>query len=446
MPMEQLENAADAALDRFSPETQIGGAAKQRLLSRYRRIRHFTGQLCEPLETEDYVVQSMPDASPAKWHLAHTTWFFETFILKDWIPGYRSAIPEYGYLFNSYYNAAGPMHCRPKRGLISRPTVQDTRAYRAAIDEKMLHLIGGISDENGRLLFSLVELGLQHEQQHQELLLTDIKHLFSRNPLYPVYQPRPSDLEARSAPLRWRHFPEGLEEIGHAKPDQFSYDNERPRHRVFLEAFQLATRLVTNAEYLAFMEDQGYERPELWLSLGWNTVQENQWTAPLYWENRHGAWSVFTLSGLQPLNPSEPVTHLSFFEADAYARWAGARLPSEAEWEVAARSLPLEGNFVENQRFHPAPGSPNPDGDAMQQMFGDVWEWTRSAYLPYPGYQPPPGGLGEYNGKFMCNQMVLKGGSCASSQSHLRHTYRNFFAPDKRWQFSGLRLAGGSGE
>jgi ergothioneine biosynthesis protein EgtB len=442
--MDPLEKFADATPGRPIPGTQNGSTSKQRLLSRYRQVRGFTEKLCKPLETEDYVVQSMPDASPAKWHLAHTTWFFETFILKDWIPRYRSAIPEYGYLFNSYYNAAGPMHCRPKRGLISRPTVQETRAYRTAIDDQMLALIGEISDEQGRLLFSLVELGLQHEQQHQELLLTDIKHLFSQNPLYPVYQDCASNPEARCAPLGWRHFPEGLEEIGHGKRDQFSYDNERPRHRVFLEAFQLATRLVTNAEFLAFIEDRGYQRPELWLSLGWITVQENGWTAPLYWEKRDCAWSVFTLSGLRPLVPSEPVAHLSYFEADAYARWAGARLPSEAEWELAARSLPIEGNFVDNQLFHPAPCPANSPGDAVQQMFGDVWEWTRSAYLSYPGYQPPPGGLGEYNGKFMCNQMVLRGGSCASSQSHLRHTYRNFFAPDKRWQFSGLRLAEGS--
>jgi ergothioneine biosynthesis protein EgtB len=404
------------------------------------RVRRFSERLCEPLEPEDYVVQSMMEASPTKWHLAHTSWFFETFILKKFSCGYESAVPEYAYLFNSYYNAAGPMHCRDRRGVISRPTVAETAKYRRHIDASMQKLIGEADQEQLRALQPLVTLGINHEQQHQELMLTDIKHVFAQNPLYPVYRPR--EIRTQAAPaLEWVDFPEGVFEIGF-DGEGFSYDNEGPRHREFLEPFALANRPVTNAEFLEFMNDGGYRRPELWLSLGWQAVKQNGWTAPLYWEERDGQWMQFTLQGLRPVVDSEPICHVSFFEADAFARWAGARLPTEAEWEVAAQGCaPGEGNFVDDEQYHPTGAKPSSAPVRLQQMFGDVWEWTGSSYRPYPGYRPVEGALGEYNGKFMCNQMVLRGGSCATSRSHIRPTYRNFFPPDKRWQFSGIRLA-----
>lgn len=420
----------------------------------YRRVRGFSEALCRGLEPEDFVVQSMMEASPAKWHLAHTSWFFETFVLKPHYRGYRSTVPEYAYLFNSYYNAAGPMHCRDRRGLISRPTVAETFEYRRHIDTCMLDLFAD-AEENETLreaLAPLIVLGLNHEQQHQELLLTDIKHLFAQNPLYPVYTdgvggdagPVFRDAGAGSRhPRQWLPVGEGLVEIGYGGGG-FHYDNEGPRHRQFLEAFALSSRLVTNGEYRQFMEDGGYERSEHWLSLGWNTIRELNWKAPMYWEMKDGEWHQFTLSGLRRIEDDEPVCHVSFFEADAYARWGGGRLPTEAEWEVATNGLdPAAGNFVEEGRYHPAPVGSLQSGpvEALEQMFGDVWEWTGSAYRPYPGYKPPKGALGEYNGKFMCNQMVLRGGSCATSRTHIRPTYRNFFQPDKRWQFSGIRLA-----
>lgn len=424
--------------DRDRRELAAADRDRSRLAERYRQVRVFTDKLCEPLATEDYVVQSMPDASPAKWHLAHTSWFFETFVLERVFPQYRPH-PQYAFLFNSYYNAVGPMHCRPRRGLISRPTVADTRRYRNEIDDWMMRFFEDANHDDWRALEPVVELGLNHEQQHQELLLTDIKHLLAQNPLYPPYQNRPSDRPGqRPIEAPWVEFDEGLRVIGHSG-DGFCFDNECPQHRVFLERFSLAPRLVTNLDYLAFVEDGGYERPEFWLSLGWVTRTEQRWEAPLYWEKRAGDWFCFTLSGLRPLEPAEPVCHVSYFEADAYARWAGARLPSEAEWEVASADLPLAGNFAERSEFHPVPVQA-PSG-TLDQMFGDLWEWTRSSYSPYPGYRPPAGALGEYNGKFMCNQYVLRGGSCATAQSHIRRTYRNFFAPDKRWQFMGIRLA-----
>ena len=383
----------------------------------------------------------MPDVSPIKWHLAHTTWFFETFILKKFVPGYRAEIPEYAYLFNSYYNAAGDMHRRDLRGLISRPTVREAQRYRESIDSHMDDLL---SNADGKLLDEIepiLVLGINHEQQHQELLITDIKHVFAQNPLYPVFRQRNRDVAAKKiAPTRFIDFEETVTAIGH-DGDGFAYDNEGPRHQALVPAFSLATRPVTNGEYIAFIEDNAYGRPEFWLSLGWMTVNEQRWNAPLYWTKRDGAWWNFTLSGLRLVDQSEPVTHVSYFEADAYANWAGARLPTEFEWERASLDCPIEGNFVEDQSFHPRPMSRSENDRRLDQMFGDVWEWTHSAYSPYPGYRAAPGALGEYNGKFMCNQYVLRGGSCATSRTHIRRTYRNFFQPEKRWQFTGIRLA-----
>ena len=413
----------------------------ERLLSRFHQIRDFSNALCANLEPEDCVVQSMPDVSPTKWHLAHTTWFFETFILKKFSPGYRSEIPQYAYLFNSYYNAAGDMHRRDLRGLISRPTVEEAKRYRASIDS---HIDNLLSKANEKLLDEIepiLVLGFHHEQQHQELLITDIKHVFAQNPLYPVF--RATEIQSRGtavSALQYVDFEEAIVEIGHH--DQgFAYDNEEPRHRALVSAFSLASRPVTNGEYLAFIADNAYARPEFWLSLGWMTVNEQRWQAPLYWTKHEGAWWNFTLSGFRPVEESEPVTHISYFEADAYANWAGARLPTEFEWERAAADRPIEGNFVDAEFFHPRALSNSANNKQLHQMFGDVWEWTRSAYSPYPGYRAAPGALGEYNGKFMCNQYVLRGGSCATSRSHIRRTYRNFFQPEKRWQFTGIRLA-----
>lgn len=406
--------------------------------------------LCRPLETEDFVIQSMPGASPTKWHIAHVSWFFETFALSRAKGGYRSPDANYNFLFNSYYNSVGPMHERPKRGVISRPTVVETLCYRGHVDEAMLDLIDTASADELRELAPFIELGLHHEQQHQELILTDMKHLLSLNPLRPVYAERDaqgdaaSDASAQVAAEgdRWRGFEEGVREIGHSG-DGFAYDNESPRHRCFLRAFELANCPATCAEYLAFIEDGGYRRPELWLSDGWAAAQREGWMAPLYWEKEGDEWRLFTLAGMRPIDPAEPVCHISLYEADAFARWSGARLPREQEWEVAASEAPVEGNLQESERFHPAPASGSASSAAPHalQLFGDVWEWTGSAYEAYPGYRPAEGALGEYNAKFMCSQMTLRGGSCATPRSHIRATYRNFFQPAARWQFSGVRLA-----
>ena len=409
------------------------------LAQQYRSVRRLSERICKPLEMEDFVVQSMPDCSPAKWHLAHTSWFFETFVLKAVDRGYESPHPQYDFLFNSYYNSVGDRHCRAKRGLVSRPTVPQTLAYRRHVDEHMLQFLEDGPEDRVAGMTPIVTLGLHHEQQHQELMLTDLKHMFSENPLLPAYVaagPRPPT-SAPAPALAWIPFDAGIREIGFAG-DGFSFDNEGPRHRVFLEPYQLGSRLVTCGEYSEFMEDGGYTRPQFWLSEGWNRVAAKQMSAPLYWERRDGVWCHYTLSGLQPVNPDEPVCHVSMFEADAYASWAGARLATEFEWEAAAEGLPVAGNFVDSGLFHPAvaPGSPG-----LTQMYGDVWEWTRSSYDPYPGYSPAPGALGEYNGKFMCNQYTLRGGSCATSLSHIRPTYRNFFPADAAWQFMGIRLA-----
>jgi len=420
-------------LETLSPPSKLTTSLAQQ----YRAVRRLSEQICEPLEMEDYVIQSMPDCSPAKWHLAHTSWFFETFILKAVDPEYRSPHPQYDFLFNSYYNSVGDRHCRAKRGLVSRPTVPQTYSYRRHVDDHMLNfLLNGPEDVVAELA-PIITLGLHHEQQHQELMITDLKHMFSENPLLPAYITTAPQQTGDAPPLTWISFDAGIREIGFAG-DGFSFDNEGPRHRVFLEPYQLASRLVTCGEYLAFIEDGGYTRPEFWLSEGWNTVKAREWDAPLYWTLHEGSWFQYTLNGLQPVNMNEPVCHVSMFEADAYASWAGARLATEFEWEAAAEGLPIEGNFVESGRFHPqvAPNSPG-----LTQMYGDVWEWTRSSYDPYPGYAPAAGALGEYNGKFMCNQYVLRGGSCATSLSHIRATYRNFFPADAGWQFMGIRLA-----
>jgi ergothioneine biosynthesis protein EgtB len=433
-------------VDVIVPSPPTGGLAAEpehgsgRALARaYQQVRAFTERLCQGLAVEDYVVQSMPDVSPTKWHLAHTSWFFETFVLQPHLPGYEPLDPAYAYLFNSYYVQAGERHCRAQRGYLSRPTVEEVYAYRRHVDEHMDELLDTADEAKLFALHPLVEIGLNHEQQHQELLITDIKHVFSVNPLRPAYRESAGSDAREAPPLRWVDFPEGVYWIGH-EGESFAFDNEGPRHREFLEPFQLASRLVTNGEYLAFMEDGGYQRPELWLSMGWATAQENEWTEPFYWEKRDGRWWTYTLAGMREVDPSEPVAHLSYFEADAYARWAGARLPTEAEWEVAAASVPMEGNFAESGRFHPRIAPEGGPGE-LTQMYGDVWEWTRSQYSPYPGYRPVEGALGEYNGKFMANQFVLRGGSCATSRTHIRPTYRNFFPPDACWQFSGVRLA-----
>ncbi len=409
------------------------------LASQYEAVRHRTAWLCEPLAIDDYQMQSMPDASPVKWHLAHTSWFFETFVLGPFLEGYRPFHPQFNFLFNSYYHAVGPRWERPRRGLLSRPTVDEVYRYRSYVDDHVAELLQPRDSALLRRAAAAVVLGLHHEQQHQELIVTDLKHAFALNPLDPCYRPaRPT--EGSPPPESWRDFPEEIAWIGHGA-DGFAFDNETPRHRVFLEGFRLAGRLVTNGEFRAFLDDGGYQRPDLWLSDGWATCRAEGWRAPLYWSNQDGDWQIRTLAGWRPLDPQEPVCHVSYYEADAFARWAGARLPTEAEWERAAMTVPLAGHFLEAGRFHPAVAAAADDHGPLFQLFGDVWQWTSSPYQGYPGYTPPVGALGEYNGKFMCNQMVLRGASCATPRSHARRTYRNFFPPDARWQFTGIRLA-----
>ncbi len=407
----------------------------------YKTVREFSHTIADPLEIEDYVVQSMPDVSPTKWHLAHTSWFFETFVLSKATREYKSPNPQYAYLFNSYYVLAGERHLRPKRGLISRPTVEETYSYRNHVDEKMLQFMENANKKEWDEFSAVIEIGIHHEQQHQELIVTDIKHVLSENPLNPEYIKNKNNGQSSDKPedLKWVSFEGGVRSMGHGG-EGFGYDNEYPSHKVYLNPYKLGSRLVTNAEYMEFINDGGYETPEIWLSEGWATVETNNWKAPLYWRQSRGEWMQFTLTGLRKVEPNEPLTHVSYFEADAYARWAGSRLPTEAEWEVAADSVSIEGNFLDNMNFHPA-SLEKSNEQPLKQMFGDVWEWTQSAYSAYPGFRTPPGALGEYNGKFMCNQMVLRGGSCATSKSHIRKTYRNFFPTDARWQFMGIRLA-----
>jgi ergothioneine biosynthesis protein EgtB len=449
---------ATPVIDVPTASLMADGAA---LGAHYRAVRRATEALCAPLDVEDYVIQSMPDASPAKWHLAHTSWFFETFVLAAHVPGYRPFHPQFAVLFNSYYNAAGPRWPRPRRGLLSRPTVAEIYRYRARVDERMTALFEAPGGDLLRRVANVVVLGLHHEQQHQELLLTDLKHALAPNPLRPVYREVVSPAGV-APPSGWHTFSAGVMSIGHEGAG-FAFDNESPRHRVFLEDYQLASRPVTNGEFLAFLADGGYERPELWLSDGWTTRQAQEWTAPLYWEPAGNAWMAMTLAGSRPVDPNEPVCHVSYYEADAFARWAGARLPTEAEWEVAAAELPVTGHFVEGGFHHPAAPAAADDRGSLFKLYGDVWQWTASAYAAYPGYAPAPGeigdgngalsqslspkqplgfyGLSEYNAKFFINNMVLRGASCATPRSHSRPTYRNFFPPHARWQFTGLRLA-----
>lgn len=402
--------------------------------ARYHEVRADSEALAAPLAAEDYVVQSMPDASPAKWHLAHVSWFFENFVVAPYARGYAPFHPQFGYLFNSYYETVGTFFPRAQRGLLSRPTVEEIYRYRAHVDRAVAEVIDTVGDRDWGEVSRRIELGLHHEQQHQELLLTDVKHLYALNPLRPAYRAPLPAFTAAARPLGWREFPGGIREIGWAG-EGFAFDNETPRHRVFLEPFRLADRLVTNAEFMAFVDDRGYARAELWLSDGWRAVKERGWLAPSYWERSDGAWWHMTLAGMREVDPAEPVCHVSYYEADAYARWAGKRLPTEAEWETAASGAPGGGNFRESGRLHPAPAG------AGTQLFGDVWEWTSSSYSPYPGFKPLSGALGEYNGKFMANQRVLRGGSCVTPGSHIRPTYRNFFYGPDRWQFMGIRLA-----
>ncbi len=451
----------DVDAERSGPEgVSINAYGASGLSDRFRRIRAATVALAEPLSPEDQVVQSMPDASPAKWHLAHTTWFWETFILAP--AGVAVFDPAYAFLFNSYYEALGARHPRPQRGLLTRPDLDGVRRYRTYVDEHMQRLLD--RDRLDQAARDLVALGLAHEEQHQELLLTDILHLFAQNPLKPAYRPGPPPAAAGVAgtcgePAAYIEFPGGVVEIGvrHVASDGasgFAFDNEGPRHKVYLQPFQLADRLVVNAEWLAFIEDGGYARPELWLSDGWACATAERWSAPLYWARVNGAWQGFGLEGAGPLDPAAPVTHVSFYEADAFARWRRRRLPTEMEWEYAAsqaraQTTIADGNFRESGALRPLPLSP-PDRTQtsnsaaptdLHQMFGDVWEWTASPYAPYPGFRPAPGAVGEYNGKFMINQMVLRGGSCVTPRAHIRPSYRNFFQPHQRWQFTGVRLA-----
>jgi len=403
------------------------------LSRRYRDVRRLSLAIAAPLSDADSCLQPMPDASPAKWHLAHTTWFFETFLLRDHVAGYRLFDESWAYLFNSYYEAEGDRHARGRRGMISRPSLDEIRAYRGAVDEALL---GAIDD----LPADLIALGLNHEQQHQELMLMDLTAAFAENPLYPaLWESRPRPPSALASPIQWIAGREGVAEIGHEGVG-FGFDCERPRHKLYLQPHALADRNVTNAQWLGFIADGGYANPLLWLADGWTWLQENRIGAPLYWVGGEAGWSRFGLDGLTPLDLAEPVCHISYYEADAYARWAGARLPTEGEWETkAAGHDPAGGNQLD--QAGPARPRASPQGAGPRDLFGNVWEWTGSAYLPYPGFTPAKGAVGEYNGKFMCSQMVLRGGCCATPRGHVRASYRNFYYPHQRWMFSGLRLA-----
>ncbi|KFZ31042.1 hypothetical protein IDSA_06050 [Pseudidiomarina salinarum] len=403
------------------------------MLNDYQQVRQQTLALTEWLSAEDMILQSMPDASPTKWHLAHTTWFFETFLLQPHLPGYRVFHPSYTYLFNSYYDTVGDRHPRPTRGLLSRPPLSEVLAYREYVDSAMVKLFEQAGDKHN----DDVTIGLHHEMQHQELILTDIKHALSFND-YAFPEPAPAEQLPASQPDReFTAFKGGLTTIGTNAESGFAYDCEQPEHKVYVPDFSLRNSLITNQEWLEFMADGGYERPKLWLSDGWARCQREHWQAPLYWRQTEDHWQALTLHGYQQVDPLQPVCHISYYEADAFARWAGYRLPTEMEWEVAARNQTIDGNFSGSGRWHPQA----PAEKGLTQLYGDVWEWTQSPFLPYHGFQPPGGALAEYNGKFMANQWVLRGGSCATAKAQLRPTYRNFFYAHQRWQFSGLRLA-----
>ena len=431
--------------DTIFHEPYAGKLLRMDLADRFLQTRRWTESLASPLDVEDQVIQSMPDASPTRWHLAHTTWFFETFLLAKFQPDYASTYPQFEYLFNSYYNTIGQQFPRSKRGLISRPTVSQVNDYRHDIDQRIADLL----DQNDLAsdVSRLVEIGIQHEQQHQELILTDIKHVLGCNPLDPIYHSdcalpesglQQESIATNRAESSWLQFDAGTYQIG-STGDGFAFDNEHPRHSVLLNPFRLATRLVTNQDFLEFIRDGGYERPEFWLSVGWSWVNESSIRSPMYWDISKDNPTTFTLGGRREVEPHEPVVHVSFFEADAFARWSGCRLPTEFEWEVASADQSVQGNLADSRRFHPATSRELLPG--INQAFGDVWEWTSSPYVGYPGYRAPAGAIGEYNGKFMCDQWVLRGGSCATPGSHIRFTYRNFFPASARWQFSGIRLA-----
>jgi len=424
----------------------------EQVLSDFIAARLFTEQLCEPLTAEDYNLQAIAETSPVKWHLAHTSWFFETFIIKKFSSSFAPFNPRYEFLFNSYYNAIGEQFPRPQRGLLSRPSVKEVYEYRQWVTEQIKELVSSlVQHQNSRLsdALSLIRLGINHEQQHQELLLTDLKYNLFQNPVLPAYRSTKQlvDQNEQVLPIEWIRFDEKLVMIGTDIPDlpvtqnDFAYDNETPSHKFYRHQFSVANRLTTNGEYLAFIEEGGYQKPQYWLSDGWDAVREHQWQAPLYWFKKNDDWFVYTLNGVKPLNLNEPVAHVSYYEADAFARWSDARLLTEQEWESIAGEPQLDSNsfnLVDNDVLHPVAATSN---NGLQQLYGDVWEWTSSAYAPYPGFKAAAGAVGEYNGKFMCNQYVLRGGSCVTSQNHIRKTYRNFFYPDSRWQFSGIRLA-----
>lgn len=407
------------------------------LTARYNAVRAATERLCLPLQTEDYVVSSMPDVSPTKWHLAHTSWFFETFVLAPHMPDYVPLNPKYAFLFNSYYVQAGERHCRAQRGLVTRPTVEDVYAYRAYVDTHMRTVLAQVDENPEHPAAEVIELGTHHEQQHQELLITDIKHVFWTNPMRPAYH-RVASITGVPVMQGWTTVPSGVQRIGYDGKG-FHFDNEGPAHNQYVQNASLAHRLTTNAEFAEFIDDGGYRRPELWLSGGWATVQSLGWKAPLYWEQYDGEWYEFTLGGNAPLVPHAPVTHVSYYEADAFARWAHARLPTEAEWEVVAKRVPITGHFADAGVLHPQ--ASDSAVDTIQQLYGDVWQWTQSPYVAYPGFRTSVGALGEYNGKWMSDQWVLRGASCATPASHARLTYRNFFPSNARWQFTGIRLA-----
>ncbi len=425
----------------------IATQSQESLLNYYQRVRYDTGLLCEPLEIEDFVIQTMSEVSPPKWHLAHTSWYFETLLLKPFYKNYKEFDEHYAILFNSYYDTIGRYHPRHRRGVLARPTVKEIMSYRQYIDTAMHDLLSQTSHTDYSTILSLTKLGLNHEQQHQELLLTDIKHIFASNPLRPIYNKSPMNNTAESdldSNIHWLSFTEGVKHMGH-DGEAFSFDNELPRHKCYVDNFQLASKPVTNGEYLLFINAGGYQTAEYWLSDAWQKINEQQWQAPLYWEKKNTEWYYMTLSGMKPIALDAPVCHVSYFEAMAYTRWmslngCAVRLPTESEWEIAAEQQPITGNLRESKLLQPTRPAQTSSKTTLQQMFGDVWEWTQSAYNAYPGYYAEQGPLGEYNGKFMSNQMVLRGGSCATAIDHIRASYRNFFYPHERWQFSGFRL------
>lgn len=422
----------------FDSNSQASGI--EHLLAHFLHVRSQTESICEPLETEDYVVQSMPEASPIRWHLAHTTWFFETFILRR-DSNYQPLDDRYRDLFNSYYNHVGIPYDRGKRGVLSRPSVSEVLEYRKYVDNAIRYQIENAPSDELVEIARLMELGIHHEQQHQELMATDLKHAWSYNPLFPqLVSPVDAVRFDGDQQANWVRFEEGIYEIGY-KGEAFHFDNEVPQHRVFCDPFEISSRLVTCGEFLEFMEADGYKKPEFWLSMGWDYVSQHQVQSPLYWWQENGQWYCYTLAGVKPVDPKEPLTHISYFEADAFAKWRGCVLPTEQQWEIASGTVPIVGTFLESNQFHPQQlGESNTDSPLVG-MFGSTWQWTCSQYTAYPGYRAPAGAIGEYNGKFMCNQFVLRGGSCVTPFAHIRPTYRNFFPPETRWQFSGIRLA-----